>query len=176
MKRNFLLILMLILSTLACTAGEIYSWTAPDGRLYMFSSPDKLEEVKRRYAPADTVTVPQVVDPLQSPAVQPVSEPVTAPVSTEPAPLVPETAPVLKQVISESPMPIVLEQKIERPETPAALPVADAGSGSFWWLLLPVAAGIVFFYFRARTGKTEIPTSEHRGSMRIIAVVGRELL
>jgi len=47
--KTVLLIFILIISIISF-ADNIFSWTAPDGQLYMVSSKEKLDEIKKKYS------------------------------------------------------------------------------------------------------------------------------
>lgn len=49
MIRLFFVLILIVSFQISLYSEEIYSWTAPDGQLYMVSSQKKLSEIKSKY-------------------------------------------------------------------------------------------------------------------------------
>lgn len=113
-----LIVLLLIVFSIQGFCGKVYSWTAPDGKLFIFTSREKMEQVQKLYEkqdqkkenPTQKKTGPIQKTEIQSKPVEPVVIPETIeqPVKKtelEPASVKPESKP--ENVVKDPVKPVI---------------------------------------------------------------------
>ncbi|MDD2714729.1 MAG: hypothetical protein PHW04_02420 [Candidatus Wallbacteria bacterium] len=155
-------------------AADIYSWTAPDGKLYVFSSREKLEEVKQKYEPVQkTESIIQNKVDLND-SEEPPLEPIITPIH--------QTEKVEKIEI-QNPSQELIQQIPAAPKLPAGnapgrivRPVPESQESHPPFLLyasLCILAAAAIYYWRRQELAAE---DESPGKIPVISIVEREIL